>query len=80
MEFELVWRLDKYKFRNACVGYINNVRVAVIFTHHSGCKFDGKLLLPGLPKGADIRSHTTLQGAQDSMQRCVNGWFEKVLG
>lgn len=73
---KIIWQSGKYKYRDAVFAYINQVRVAVITPLHDGSKFDGKVLLPGLPKGTN--SFSSLESAKGILETRINEWFELV--
>ena len=74
---KIIWRSGKYKYRDAVFAYINQVRVAVITPLHDGSKFDGKVLLPGLPKGTN--SFSSLESAKGIVETRIQEWFELVV-
>ena len=73
---QIIWRSGKYKYRDAIFAYINQVRVAVVTPLHDGSKFDGKCLLPGLPKGTN--SFSSVDSAKVILEERINQWFELV--
>lgn len=79
MELEMkkiVWQAGKYKYRDAIFAYINQIRVAVVTPMHDGSKVDGKMLLPGLPKGTN--SFHNVDSAKGYMEKRVEEWFKLV--
>lgn len=73
---QIEWRGGKYKYRDAVFAYVNQIKVAVVTPLHDGSKFDGKVLLPSLPKGTN--SFSSLDGAKENLEKRINQWFELV--
>ena len=76
MEKTIEWKPGKYKYREAVFAYVNQIKVAVIIPMHDGTRFDGKVLLPGLPKGTN--SFSSLDGAKGIISTNVQKWFQLV--
>ena len=74
---QIEWRGGKYKYREALFAYVNQIKVAVVTSNHDGSKFDGKVLLPGLPKGAN--SFSSLESAKGLLEGRVQEWFKLVV-
>ena len=73
----IIWRSGMYKYREAMFAYVNQIKVAVITPNHDSSKFDGKVLLPGLPKGTN--SFSSLDSAKGILETRIQEWFKLVV-